>query len=193
MEFNKVFDTKIVSKSEINYFWTYYPRSKGFQDKLSEEILILKDLPSKVPFSEEVKDLVNRFAGTFVKYVLRNLDSEASDYIFCSVPSHQSGTENKNGIYMLSKWCKSIRDYYDKDILVREEAIESLHSGGNRDIQVHLESIKVNKNVKGKKIVIMDDVTTTGNSLEACKILLEKAGAKEVILFSFSKTVFYSN
>lgn len=110
------------------------------------------------------------------------------DYTFCTVPSHKAGTDNKNGVYIFSRWCRITRDSFDKDVLIRHTDIDSLHSGGDRAVGVHLESIKVNKTVKGKKIVLMDDVTTTGNSLLACKQLLMEAGAKEVIMFSFAKT-----
>lgn len=44
MEFNKVLGTNAVNADEINYLFIYHPKSKGIQDSISEEILILKDL-----------------------------------------------------------------------------------------------------------------------------------------------------
>ena len=62
---------------------------------------------------------------------------------------------------------------------------------GNRNINVHLSSIEVRGNkekFKGKKIILLDDVTTSGNSMIACRKLLEDMGV-EVICISLSKTV----
>jgi len=36
------------------------------------------------------------------------------------------------------------------------------------------------KNLKGKKILLIDDVYTTGSTMEECVLILKKAGAKEV-------------
>ncbi len=191
MEFNKLLDTGEVDSNEINFLWDYRPLSRGNQDKISEDLLLLKHLHQKVPFSSENKEKINIFAGSFTKYFVKRLDYYANQYIFCLVPSHNSGTDNKQGIHMFSRWTRFIRDEFDKDIIIRTQDIESLHSGGDRAIETQLRSLKINKNVKGKRIVVMDDITTTGHSLEACKILLEQAGAKEVILFAFGKTKSY--
>lgn len=191
MEFNKLFDTRVVDTKAINFLWDYLPRSRGTQDKISDELLLLKHLHQKVPFSKETKEIINIFAGSFTKYFVKNLDYYANQYIFCLVPSHNAGTDNKQGIHMFSRWARFIRNEFDKDIIIRTNDIESLHSGGDRAIEAQLQSLKINKNVKGKRIVVMDDITTTGHSLEACKILLEQAGAKEVILFAFGKTRSY--
>jgi predicted amidophosphoribosyltransferase len=193
MDFYKTINESKININAINYLWDYRPLAWGTQDKISKQILILKDLHRKIPFDDYTKEVVDVIAATFSKHFVFKLPLAKTEYIFCLVPSHNANTENKNGIYMFSRWCKSIRDFFDKDIIIRTEDTEALHSGGNRNIDVHLNSLKINKNVKGKRIVVMDDVTTTGNSLAACKSLLLKAGAKEVILFSFAKTISYNS
>jgi predicted amidophosphoribosyltransferase len=53
-----------------------------------------------------------------------------------------------------------------------------------------LDSIKVVKPdlIKGRRVLLLDDVKTSGNSLIACKELLLKAGAKEVVMVALGRT-----
>ena len=43
--------------------------------------------------------------------------------------------------------------------------------------------------ISGDIVLLMDDVTTTGNSLYACKELLEQAGAGIVEMFALGKAI----
>jgi competence protein ComFC len=47
--------------------------------------------------------------------------------------------------------------------------------------------------VKGKKILLIDDVMTTGATLENSAKELKRRGAKEVLVLTIAKTVFYSS
>lgn len=63
--------------------------------------------------------------------------------------------------------------------------------GGARDIQVHMQSITTLKDIDITEdiVLLMDDVTTTGNSLYACKEILEKHGAGKVEMFALGKAI----
>ena len=43
--------------------------------------------------------------------------------------------------------------------------------------------------IAGDIVLLMDDVTTTGNSLYACKMILEQSGAGEVEMFALGKAI----
>jgi predicted amidophosphoribosyltransferase len=76
--------------------------------------------------------------------------------------------------------------------LVRTQKVEKLAHGGPRGIDIHLNSITVEcpRNLSGRRLMILDDVMTTGNSLVACRQLLLDAGADEVICAAMSQTTY---
>jgi hypoxanthine-guanine phosphoribosyltransferase len=106
------------------------------------------------------------------------------------VPPHQSGKHN-SGIQVLSQEIAYKKNLIDAtSCLIRHKTIDNLSLGGNRSLETHLQSIKiVNSEVlKGNKLLLIDDVSTTGNSLKACQRLLESAGANSVKSFVLGKT-----
>ena len=72
-----------------------------------------------------------------------------------------------------------------------EKTIDKLATGGNRSRYVHIDSIGTIKgeSVNGDIVLLMDDVTTTGNSLYACKEILLAHGAKTVEMFALGKAI----
>ena len=89
---------------------------------------------------------------------------------------------------------RHIRQSYNirnsRNPLLRHTTIEKLSHGGDRDEQVHLDSIRVVGNFipKGAKVLLIDDVTTTNNSMNACAELLYDAGAGLVVKVALAKT-----
>ena len=77
-------------------------------------------------------------------------------------------------------------------VLVRTKIVEKKSSGGQRGLSVDLNSIVVNSkcgiDISGKNVLLIDDVITTGGSIAACKMILEKSGAKNVFVLCLAKT-----
>ncbi len=75
--------------------------------------------------------------------------------------------------------------------LQRKQPIAKLAGGGNRDKGVHYRSIGTldAMDVSGDIVLLMDDVTTTGNSLIACRDILLEHGAKTVEMFALGRAV----
>lgn len=93
---------------------------------------------------------------------------------------------------MLARRLASTNDRIDAvDYIVRTKTIAKLAKGGNRDIDIQRESLGVNPDmsITGSVILLVDDVTTSGNSLLACKELLLKHGAKDVAMFALGKSI----
>ena len=105
------------------------------------------------------------------------------------VPSHDPA-KTTSGLRTLAERLAAADRIDATDCLVRAEKIDKLAHGGDRSIEVHLKTIQVAKPelIKGRDVLLLDDITTSGNSLLACQQLLLKAGAKRVQMLAFAKT-----
>lgn len=124
----------------------------------------------------------------FADCISSNLDDDFDCIVV--VPPHQSG-KDKSGIKILAqKIARKINLIDATSCLIRYRTIDKLSTGGDRSLETHWQSIKVvNKEIiKGKKLLLIDDVSTTGNSLNVCQELLISAGAKSVKSFVLAKT-----
>jgi phosphoribosylpyrophosphate synthetase len=164
-------------KNKIGYLGYYHSRRGGYNplfDTWSELILELK-----------------KSRGNAITY-FTNLISPllTTRFAIAVVPSHKP-SNLISGIGLIAKELVKRNNLIDAtSCLVRTKEIEKLSYGGNRSIEVHLNSIKL-KNlhlIKDREVLILDDVTTTGNSLAACKKILLNAGVDEVYCLSISKT-----
>ncbi len=50
-------------------------------------------------------------------------------------------------------------------------------------------SVKNQKLIKGKRIVLIDDIMTTGSTVKECSLALKKAGAKSIDILTIARTV----
>jgi hypothetical protein len=76
--------------------------------------------------------------------------------------------------------------------LIRHTKITKLADGGDRSLNVHLNSIHVPdaQLIAGRKVLLIDDVMTSGNSLLACRQILLEAGAAEVLSLALGRTTY---
>ena len=143
------------------------------------------------PHSGRILDLKEEKQSA-VRHFADMLRPEFPDNIsIVTVPSHNPAKPGK-GLQMLAAALaskgKRIEDA--SCCLVRSMKIDKLAHGGDRSKEVHLKSITVDnrKLIRGRDVLLLDDVTKTGNSLAACKELLIKAGARSVLCATIGKT-----
>lgn len=167
----------IVYLGEYHAYWSIYRVAVNPKyDAHSKQIFYLKELHESA---------INKFYERINKLVIND------DIAICYVPSHNSN-KTDSGIRRLARKLTTNSKKVDAtQCLVRHTTIPKLATGGNRSKQVHLDSMHVINGdlIKGKKVLILDDVTTSNNSLLACKELLTKAGASEVYCLALGQTV----
>jgi predicted amidophosphoribosyltransferase len=168
------------SQKEVNMienYGIYHPYHGGRNelfDGFSSKILELK---------ENNILAVNHFFN-----LLKNYFDE--DYTITVVPSHDP-LKTTSGLKTLAQKLATFNNWTDAtSCLIRTKKIGKLAHGGNRSIDVHLNSIRVNNAnlIRGKNVLVLDDVTTSGNSLLACKKLLKEASALNIRTFAIAKT-----
>ena len=186
-------DGYFVDENGIVCLGSYHPRRGGANprfDEFSESILCLKDGPTAAKYAETL----DNFALSVREELAAAHPQVWRSLAVAVVPSHDPERID-SGIRTLAQ---SIADEDRMDAtgsLVRQKKVRKQATGGTRDIDHHLQSIQVENSAlpSGRIVLVIDDVTTTGNSLLACRKLLTSAGVRSVILCSLSKTVRYGS
>ena len=132
-------------------------------------------------------------------YILKNY-SEGS-VVMCIAPGH-TAYEDTSFMYSL------VKEFIDENkddlsledgryLLQRYKTIDKQsNAGSNRSEQTHRDSIRINKDnadfsevYKGKIIIILDDVWTSGCTLRVCEEKVRTTGPRDVKLLAIGKTV----
>ena len=161
----------------ITYIGLYHPWRGGTNpdfDAFSANILELKR-----------GNMVEHFADMLCRYV----DASTLDVV-CIVPSHCANGDGNGIRHVASSLSKRLGLCDACRCLHRHTTINKLANGGCRNVDVHLRSIMVcdASAIRNKRVLLLDDVTTTGNSLYACRELLLTAGAATVVCFALAQT-----
>jgi predicted amidophosphoribosyltransferase len=107
-------------------------------------------------------------------------------------PGHQAGSVNPILDEFSSILSRLFRTNYIPDLIVRhKDAPKSQYQGPNRSILDQLRTIHINPDyrdrVQGKGILVLDDYTTAGYSLETARQMLIRGGASEVVAVAIAK------
>lgn len=116
---------------------------------------------------------------------------------FCVYPSSTPGRVNDQLAEFLQVAKVMVGSYYRGDLLVRaSKAIDTSMARANRQhgtVSIATQATTVHLNpkyrsaVRGKTVIVFDDFTTEGMSLDWARNLLTKAGAREVIGVTIGK------
>ena len=112
------------------------------------------------------------------------------DVSICVVPSSKAATK-ETGLIMLGKVLAANGRKDRVCFLERTRTIPKLATGGRRSKEIHLHSIAPRRDmtVENETVFLLDDVTTTGNSLLACRDILMAKGARAVEMLALGKAI----
>lgn len=196
-EINEIRFKSIKRENQLNsdniYFqFCYIPDEHNKPGTPSYEIIMGLKRFSQVEYK--------KFKNIFISNFLKKFDNDLLDYdIIVCVPSHCMGNYNDNPLARMIEEISKIHIYVNdkkkiytdgSQYLLRYKTVQEQKTQKKRCEDTHLDSVKLkeNINISGKNIILIDDITTSGSSLRACKKILKDAGANEVICFAFGKT-----
>lgn len=153
---------------------------------------ILKAMGTRDGYSGSLLDLKQSQAASLNSFTAMLGNEISKTYTgITAVPSHDPATGTGTGIRLLAKQVASKIGAADgRDFLRRTVKIAKLAHGGDRSVQGHLNSLVAEQphRYRGGRVLVLDDIMTTGNSFIACRKLLLDAGADEVICVALGKT-----
>jgi len=168
----------------IFYLHPYYPTRFVEHSGVSESI---------IAFKQCYQSPIDRFTSEMKEALLVQLDNDISKFegrCLVVVPSHSEGRWSEALLRMAKKLCQELNMTDCSQALERVKEHEKLAMGGDRSIASHTSTMRVNPafDLRGKKVIVLDDVTTSGNSLLASARILKEAGAERVAAIAIGKT-----
>ena len=161
----------------------YYKTSSPKHDLYSRQILDFKDGKQKA-----VDDFANKTINLLARKGLKN----QSVYV-ATVPSSTAGNAH-NGFPELIKQLAGKFNIQNpnQNLIARHTSKQKAHKGGSRKKVDIINTLtvpqKVADTIAGKSVILLDDVTTTTNSLQACTDILLQAKARVVVAIVMGRT-----
>lgn len=137
-------------------------------------------------------------AKKFARLLFDKSKNEIADCdLICAVPLHVKRLRKRkfNQAVLLAKslWKFAPKKKFYPDFLVRTKHTKPQIELKQKDREQNLKNVftvneKYFEEVKGKKILLLDDVMTTGATLENCAKILKKQGARKVVVLTLART-----
>jgi hypothetical protein len=185
--------TNGIGRVEINWMhdyhkvWLWDGGVKTKNPKFDHISAYLLDLKSNA--NRNFESAAAFFGKQLSAYMKASLHIEGS-LSACIVPSSKAGQYSPGLIKILKALERDDRRILAAPgIINRTTPIAKLASGGDRSLYVHRQSLALTERMKpDRTYILLDDITTTGNSLAACCELLHQSGARRVVTFALGKT-----
>ena len=142
---------------------------------------------SIIDFKKQKPDAIEYFTKQ-----LSDILNDNEEYVICVIPSSKKGLAD-SGIRTVAKRLCQLPIIDGTDVIIRNRTMEPNHtSKQRRSFEQELDSITVVKEeiIKGKQVLLLDDVATRGYSLNAGRQKLKEAGAILVAAIAIGHTQF---
>ena len=146
-------------------------------------------------YDEKVQSLLYQFKGCFDYELLnvfferfsRELSLRYRGYVMVPVPSYKKDDEIREFNHVEEMF--KILNLPMRKMIIKTKKVKQATSASHKrkDIGKHLELVD-NSNLSKYKILLVDDVYTTGSTMKACIRLIEKLHPKKIEVFVMSKT-----
>lgn len=140
---------------------------------------------------------IKRARGAFGQFITSTLEAESTspDVLLIPVPSKDAVNTYKGAYRSLQMLGEAMANRTPPGIIMDgirwTKALPRAHEGGAHRSRANLRQfLSVRTNVKGRNVVLIDDVLSTGSSILACKDVLEAAGANVLFAITCGKTVY---
>ncbi len=154
------------------------------------------DLPKQAVLRLKFNDC-GQIAPLMAEYMTASVKESFSDYSFdivTFVPMHKKRKRKSlyNHSKLLAAEISKNLDVPIASLLVKTKNNSLQHRLPSQERIKNVKGVysvnkKYGKTLKGKTVLLCDDVITTGSTLSECCKVLEKAGAKDVFCVAFSK------
>lgn len=163
--------------NQIWYLIPYIPKYTGKSDANSELILKFKDydLEAIEYFAEQI--------GIALETLVKGHTELLANRAICVVPSHSANKWSTNLLQIADFLIEKYKMINAKLYIRRIKDHDKLSYGGVRSKESHLETLAINKDhvkISTDSVILLDDVATTGNSIDACVELLENNDIKRI-------------
>jgi len=157
---------------------------------------IVKKLIAQFKYEPFVKDLAGTLSSLIISHfqlLNKKLPFLENPHLIIPVPLHKKRLKWR-GYNQAEELAKGLSAYYGmpvlKDFLFREKQTLSQQELKKEERKENIKGAFVCKNgedIKGKKILLIDDVFTTGSTMEECARVLKEAGAEEVLAVAVAR------
>ena len=149
-------------------------------------------------YKDKIKDLIYQFKvlkdyelkDVFLEYFLEELNYKYRKYIITFVPSYHLDDTNRgfNHVEAMFSSLKNKKICLFKKTINHKQSDQKLYNRTKIKDYIYLDKSKL----RGiKKVLIVDDILTTGNTLKSCAKLLTNEGIKDIQLLTICKASNY--